>query len=74
MIHIVGDQDQIGGLGPRQIADAPWIDVNDLAAVFELDVRVCEGRDVNISIAIDRSRTDAQPEERRSHGCYLPMA
>ena len=36
MADVVGDEDQIGGLGAREIAEAPRIDLNDLAGVLDL--------------------------------------
>jgi hypothetical protein len=58
MTHIVGDQDHVRRLGLRQIADAPRIDVDDLAAVLELNVLMREGRDGDIAVGISDSPAD----------------
>src|SRR5262245_21391896 len=52
MIHVVGNQNQVGGPGLREIADAPRINVNDLAAIFELDVGMGKGRDRNVAVRV----------------------
>ena len=49
MMHgIVGDQDQIGRRGAREVAGAPRVHLDHAAVVLDLHARVDDGRDVDI--------------------------
>src|SRR5437588_4424884 len=57
MDGVVGHQNQVGGAGPRQVAGAPRIDLNDRLVEHELDARVDEW--------IDREQC---VQQKQSHG------
>jgi hypothetical protein len=46
---IVGDEDQVGGLGAGQIAHRPGIHLDDLPGVLDLDAGVEERRDFDVA-------------------------
>ena len=85
VIDVVGDQNQIGRLQFRQIADAPRIDLDHFAAVFQLDTRMdcrCDRRrrwlatssDALLRLGIDvcfplRDERAQLPHERRLFDC-----
>ena len=67
MDRIVGDQNQIGRFGLGQVAGAPGIDLNDLAAEFQLHARVHERRDFDVAAvgghAVGRRERDRERQD-----------
>ena len=70
---IVGNEDEIRGLGARQVPDAPGIDVNHRPGVLDLDARVDDRRDHDVapgggkpvgSVERDRARKRGGCERR----------
>ena len=49
MTDIVRDEDQIGRLRAREIADAPGIDLDHLAGMLDLHAGVDERRDLDVA-------------------------
>jgi hypothetical protein len=72
MTNVIRDQNQIRGLGLREIAYAPGIDVNDLAGVFELHMRMRESGDRNVAVRINRRQPSGDRQAtgaRQPEGC-----
>ncbi len=68
MPDIVGDDDEIRRLHPREIAEAPRIDLNDLAGVLDLHARVNQRRDLDVAEPIrgrERRERDGEDDDRR---------
>src|SRR5262245_17757103 len=49
MTRVIGDQDQIGRLRPREVADAPGIDLNDLSRMLDLHAGVNDRGDLDVA-------------------------